>query len=59
MVQAKTMKDKVGDLVELVHEFLLTDHLDNQEWFKQTMLETKVGLVSILLCAVILLCTMR
>ena len=28
MVQAKTMKDKVGDLVELVHKLVLTSQLD-------------------------------
>ena len=58
MVQAMTMKDKVGDLVELVHELLHANQLDNQEGYKQTMLERKAGLVSILLFAVILACTM-
>lgn len=57
MVQAKTMKDKVGDLVELVHKLVLTSQLDKQEGLKQTVLETKVGLEWILLCAVILACT--
>ena len=44
MVQAKTMKDKVGDMVELVHKLVLTSQLDKQEGLKQTVLETKVGL---------------
>ena len=44
MVQAKTMKDKVGDLVELVHKLVLTSQLDKQEGLKQTVLEAKVGL---------------
>ena len=57
MVQAKTMKDKVGDLVELVHKLVLTSQLDKQEGLKQTVLETKVGLEGILLCAIILACT--
>ena len=57
MVQAKTMKDKVGDLVELVHKLVLTSQLDKQEGLKQTVLETKVGLEWILLCAIILACT--
>ena len=57
MVQAKTMKDKVGDLVELVYKLNLTSQLDKQEGFKQTVLETKVGLESILLRAVIFACT--
>ena len=59
MMQEKTMKDKVGDLVEFVHELLHADELDNQEGFKQTMLETKAALASILLCAIILACTMQ
>ena len=57
MVQAKTMKDKVGDLVELVHKLVLSSQLDKQEGLKQTILETKVGVESILLCVVILACT--
>ena len=57
MVQAKTMKDKVGDLVELVHKLVLTSQLVKQEGLKQTVLETKVGLEGILLCAIILACT--
>ena len=44
MVQAKTMKDKVGDLVELVHKLVPTSQLDKQEGLKQTVLEMKVGL---------------
>ena len=59
MVQAKTMKDKVGDLMELVHKLVLTSQLDKQEGFKQIVLETKAGLKSILLCIVILACIMR
>ena len=54
MVQAKTMKDKVGDLVEFVHKLVLTSQLDKQEGFKQTVLETIAGLESILLWAIIL-----
>ena len=44
MVQAKTMKDKVGDLVELVHKLVPTSQLDKQEWLKQTVLEANVEL---------------
>ena len=44
MVQAKTMKEKVGDLVELMHKLVLTSQLDKKEGLKQTVLETKVGL---------------
>ena len=39
----KTRKDKVGDLVELVQELLLTRRLDNQEGFKQMLLENESG----------------
>ena len=57
LVQAKTMKDKVGDLVELLQEILLTGRLDNQQRFKQMVLETKAGLESGRSCAVVLTCT--
>lgn len=45
-VKAKTMKDKVGDLMELLQKILLTVRLDNQQRFKQMVLETKAGLES-------------
>ena len=57
MVQTKPMKYKVGDLVELLHKLVTTSQLDKQEGFKETVLETKLGLESILLCAVIFACT--
>ena len=56
-MQAKTMKGKAGDLVELLEELLLTGRLDNQERFKQMVLGTKVGLDLDLLCAAVLTCT--
>ncbi|CAL5227379.1 g10329 [Coccomyxa viridis] len=46
MISGKAMSDKAGDLLELFHDVLLTARLDDQERFKQMVLETKASLES-------------
>lgn len=51
LVQAKTKKDKVGDLGIFLQKLLLDGRLEKQEKFKQMVLGTKERLDSGLLCA--------
>lgn len=44
MVRGKAMADKAGDMLEIVHDILLTARLDDKERFKQMVLETKSSL---------------
>ncbi|CAD7700528.1 unnamed protein product [Ostreobium quekettii] len=46
IVKAKTTKDKVGDLMDLLQNVLLKGKLDNQQRFKQMVLENKAALES-------------
>eukprot|EP00803_Ostreobium_quekettii_P002144 evm.model.scf_1846.1 EVM.evm.TU.scf_1846.1 scf_1846:8916-17584(+) len=46
MVKAKTTKDKVGDLMDLLQNVMLKGRLDNQQRFKQMVLESKARLES-------------
>ncbi|KAL4419293.1 hypothetical protein ABPG77_008343 [Micractinium sp. CCAP 211/92] len=41
MVRGKAMADKAGDMLDIVHDILLTARLDDKERFKQMVLETK------------------
>lgn len=44
MVRGKAMADKVGDLMKLMNDILLTAKLDDRERFTQMVLETKAGM---------------
>ncbi|GMH34188.1 hypothetical protein BSKO_02022 [Bryopsis sp. KO-2023] len=46
MVQGKSMKDKVGDMADLMRDILLTVNFNDADRFKQMVLETKSGLES-------------
>lgn len=44
MIRGKAMSDKAGELMELMHDVVLTAKLDDRERFTQMVLETKAGM---------------
>lgn len=46
MVKGKAMKDKIGEMMDIMKKILLTARFDDQQRFKQMVLESKSGLES-------------